>query len=150
MSALLDIPSVDHAARRRAVFSDRGGGANVLVVDDDASSRLLARAVLEKRGYAVVEAGNGVDALDCLRGKHPVSLVVADLNMPGLNGLELLGEIRADADLSHIPVIVLTGESDEILETRLIEEGADDYVRKPLDPHRFIARVRATIRRAGA
>jgi DNA-binding response OmpR family regulator len=76
--------------------------------------------------------------------------VVADLNMPEMDGLELLWEMRADPDLSHIPVIVLTGETDEILETKLIEEGADDYVCKPLDPRLFLARVGATIRRADA
>jgi CheY-like chemotaxis protein/HPt (histidine-containing phosphotransfer) domain-containing protein len=147
MGSLLDVPLPDPAPRRRAVV-DNGQAEKVLLVDDDGSSRLLARTVLEKRGYAVEEAGDGVEALERLRGGAPVALVVADLNMPEMDGLELLWEMRADEGLSHIPVIVLTGETDEILETKLIEEGADDYVCKPLDPRLFLARVGATIRRA--
>jgi len=149
IGALLDLQRPEPAPRRRAVVSE-GEAEKVLVVDDDGSSRLLARTVLEKRGYSVDEAGDGAEALDRLRAGPPVALVVADLNMPAMDGLELLWEMRADADLSHIPVIVLTGETDEILETKLIEEGADDYVCKPLDPQLFLARVGATIRRAEA
>jgi CheY-like chemotaxis protein len=149
VGALLDVPVPEPAPRRRAVVGD-GEVEKVLVVDDDGSSRLLARTVLEKRGYAVDEARDGVEALERLRAGPPVAIVVADLNMPEMDGLELLWEMRADPDLSHIPVIVLTGETDEILETKLIEEGADDYVCKPLDPRLFLARVGATIRRADA
>ncbi|HUP51249.1 MAG TPA: response regulator [Longimicrobiales bacterium] len=149
IGALLDVRLPEPAPRRRAVVSE-GEAGKVLVVDDDSSSRLLARAVLEKRGYSVDEAGDGAQALDRLRVGPPVALVVADLNMPEMDGLELLWQMRADADLSHIPVIVLTGETDAILETKLIEEGADDYVCKPLDPRLFLARVAATIRRSDA
>ena len=150
LGALLDTEAAVPVPRRRAPALEPGGQEKVLVVDDDGSSRLLARTVLEKRGYAVVEAGDGAEALDRLRQAQPVALVVADLNMPEMDGLELLWEMRADAELSHIPVIVLTGATDEILETKLIEEGADDYICKPLDPRLFLARVGATIRRAEA
>jgi CheY-like chemotaxis protein len=150
IAALLDVAPAGPTVRRRALVPDGGGAETVLVVDDDPSSRLLARTVLEKRGYSVVEAGDGVEALDCLRGAVTFALVVADLNMPEMDGLELLWEMRADSGLQHIPVIVLTGETDEVLETKLIEEGADDYVCKPLDPRLFLARVGATIGRADA
>lgn len=150
LRALLDTEPAAPAARHRAPAPQPAGPEKVLVVDDDGSSRLLARTVLEKRGYAVVEAGDGAEALDRLREAQSVALVVADLNMPEMDGLELLWEMRADAELSHIPVIVLTGAADEILETKLIEEGADDYICKPLDPRLFLARVGATIRRADA
>jgi len=150
LAGLLDGGKAEPAARRRVVVSEGGGPETVLVVDDDGSSRLLARTVLEKRGYAVVEAADGAQALDRLRDERHVALVVADLNMPEMDGLELLWEMRATADWSQIPVIVLTGETDEVLETKLIEEGADDYVCKPLDPRLFLARVGATIRRAEA
>ncbi len=76
-----------------------------------------------------------------------IGLVVADLNMPRMDGLELIWELRADERRSRLPVIVVTGEVDEILETQLLEEGADDYIRKPLDPRLFLARVEATLRR---
>lgn len=120
----------------------------VLIVDDEASDRLLARTVLEKGGYVVEEAGDGVEAMERLEVSAPVALVVADLNMPHLDGLELIWEMRAKQDWAGVPVIVVTGETDEVLETKLIEEGADDYIRKPLDPRLFLARVAATIRRA--
>jgi len=139
--------------RRRSPVAPRArdgqGDGKVLVVDDDAAARLLARVVLEKNGHAVVEAANGVEALARLEREPSVGLVVADLNMPELDGLELIWEMRDAARWSHIPVIVLTGETDDLLETKLIEEGADDYLSKPIDPRLFVARVGATIRRAG-
>jgi DNA-binding response OmpR family regulator len=120
----------------------------VLVVDDDPKARLLARRVLEESGYPVIDASNGKEALERLEDEPSVALVVADLDMPVLDGLELIWEMRDVERWSHIPVIVLTGESDELLETKLIEEGADDYLTKPFDPRMFVERVGAAIRRA--
>ena len=107
------------------------------------------RTLLEKRKYRVVEAGDGLEALDVMNGNEPIRLVVADLNMPRMDGLELMWELRDVHDWEHLPVIVVTGETDEVLETQLMEEGADDYIRKPVDPRLFLARVEATIRRSG-
>jgi CheY-like chemotaxis protein len=147
LDTLLDRPALA-TPRRRASSQSEAGQRKVLVVDDDPASRLLARAVLEKHGHRVIEAGNGLEALDRLRGEPAVGLVVADLNMPELDGLELIWEMRDEPRWAHIPVIVLTGETDDLLETKLIEEGADDYLSKPIDPRLFVARVGATIRRA--
>jgi DNA-binding response OmpR family regulator len=72
---------------------------------------------------------------------------VADLNMPKMDGLELIWELRDLEAQGPLAVIVVTGEVDEVLETQLMEEGADDYIRKPIDPRLFLARVEATIRR---
>lgn len=148
LEVLLERPASESSPRRRASPTAAGERGKVLVVDDDASARLLARAVLEKHGHRVVEAGNGLEALERLRGEPSVELVVADLNMPELDGLELIWEMRDAPRWAHIPVIVLTGENDDLLETKLIEEGADDYLSKPIDPRLFVARVGATIRRA--
>ncbi|MGD2047221.1 MAG: response regulator [Gemmatimonadota bacterium] len=123
-------------------------GDRVLIVDDDPGALLMARGMLLKGGYDVEEAGDGLEALERLDADRGIRLVVADLNMPRLDGLELIWEIRAKEDWRRIPVIVVTGQTDEVLETKLIEEGADDYIRKPLDPRLFLARVAATIRRA--
>ena len=150
-AGLLGAAAGEASPRRRLASASEIEGAHeakVLVVDDDTASRLLARAVLEKNGHAVVEAANGVEALERLAGESAVGLVVADLNMPELDGLELIWEMRDAPAWRDIPVIVLTGETDELLETKLIEEGADDYLSKPIDPRLFIARVGATIRRA--
>ena len=125
----------------------RTGGREVLVVDDEPSARLLTRTLLEKRGYDVSEAGDGVEALEVMGSNDAIGLVVADLNMPRMDGLELMWELRDVPSRRDVPVIVVTGEKDEILETQLMEEGADDYIRKPVDPRLFLARVEATIRR---
>ena len=119
----------------------------VLVVDDEPSARILVRALLEKRGHPVVEAPDGVDALQRLSESGPFSLVLADLNMPRMDGLELVWAIRDAPTLRNLPVIIVTGEKDEILETQLMEEGADDYIRKPIDPRLFVARIESTLRR---
>ena len=142
--------SVSRSRPEARPTSDRRDGTDrVLVVDDEPTARLFTRSVLEKGGYQVEEAGDGWEALELLRATDAVALVVADLNMPRLDGLELIWEMRAMDLWAYVPVIVVTGETDEILETKLIEEGADDYIRKPLDPRLFLARVTATIRRVG-
>jgi len=149
-AAVFDVAESAPEPRARVRRPEAAEGASdcVLVVDDEAAARLLARSVLEKGGYSVEEAGDGLEALERLGSASPVGLVVADLNMPRLDGLELIWEMRGEDAWSHVPVIVVTGETDEVLETKLIEEGADDYIRKPLDPRLFLARVAATIRRA--
>jgi CheY-like chemotaxis protein len=135
-------------AREKPTGLDDGPG-RVLVVDDDAGARLLSRSLLEKRGYAVDEAVDGMEALEVVRAGAGarIELVVADLNMPKMDGLELIWELRDLEAQGPLAVIVVTGEVDEVLETQLMEEGADDYIRKPIDPRLFLARVEATIRR---
>ncbi|MDH3271994.1 MAG: response regulator [Gemmatimonadota bacterium] len=149
IAVILDGVAPASTGSSRAERRDDGAASNrVLVVDDEPAARMFARALLEKGEYEVEEAGDGEEALEVLGAGKPVALVLADLNMPRLDGLELIWEMRATDRWSRIPVIVVTGETDEILETKLIEEGADDYIRKPLDPRLFLARVTATIRRA--
>jgi CheY-like chemotaxis protein len=125
------------------------GPITVLVVDDDRGARLMAATVLTRKGYAVVEAEDGVEALDVVGARSDVRLVVTDLDMPVMGGLELVRRLKAAESTVHLPVVMLTGAEDPLTEASLIEEGADDYVRKPLDPRLFLARVRATLRRAG-
>lgn len=120
---------------------------SVLVVDDEPSARHLLRSLLERKGFEVFEAEDGLEALERVEERSTIGLVVADLNMPRMDGLELIWELRGDQRRAHLPVIVVTGEVDEILEMQLLEEGADDYIRKPVDARVFMARVEATIRR---
>jgi DNA-binding response OmpR family regulator len=119
-------------------------------VDDDAANRIIARAALEKSGFEVGEAADGVQAVQVLELTRDYHLVVLDLNMPRMGGREVLSWIRKNPAIAATPVIVLTGSQDAEAEIELMEAGADDYIRKPLDPSRFLARVRATLRRAGA
>ena len=127
-----------------------GGGeeAPILVVDDDPEDRLLVRTILQKHGFRVEEARDGEEALDMIGMGDVHAMVVLDLEMPTLDGREVLHRLRAAGSTVALPVIVLTGSPDPDDEYRLMEAGADDYLRKPLDPPRFIARVRATLRRA--
>lgn len=138
-----------------AVRTPAGGrqgrtGADVLVVDDDERVRTMVRWQLEADGHEVTEAADGLAALDHLRTDSP-SMVVLDLSMPALGGLDLLrairrGDVRGSEDL---PVIVLSGrcaEGDRILGLNL---GADDYLVKPFSPGELGARVRSVLRRAG-
>lgn len=126
----------------------REGPPLVLVVEDDPDQRLLARAVLERRGYRVREAEDGVEGLEEIH-RAPVDLVIVDLGMPRMDGVTLLRRLRSDPDHASLPIIVLTGTGTPGREVELIEMGADDYIEKPLEPRLFLARVRATLRRAG-
>jgi len=123
-------------------------GPHVLLVDDDSVNRALARALLEKEQYRVSEATDGSEALLQLARGADLDLMVLDLDMPTLGGREVLKAVRGSSQTAGLPVVVLTGSSAPELEIELMEQGADDYIRKPLDPLRFIARVKATLRRA--
>ncbi len=122
----------------------------VLVVDDDASSRLLMRSVLEKKGFQVLEADDGPPALEMLDKIGDMSLVMLDLNMPQMHGREVLERIRSAIGTAGLPVVVLTGIEDPAVEIELLAAGADDYLRKPIDPSRLAVRVEAVLRRAGS
>ncbi|MBI4538018.1 MAG: Flp pilus assembly complex ATPase component TadA [Gemmatimonadetes bacterium] len=121
---------------------------HILVVDDDAEIRLLARTLLERDGLRVSEAADGAAALDLMSAGEDYSLVVLDLNMPGLDGRQVLARLRGSLTTAGLPVVVLTGLGDAETEVELMEQGADDYLRKPIEPARFLARVKAALRRA--
>ncbi len=131
-----------------AVALEPTAAARVLVVDDDRVQRKAARRLLESAGFQVDEAADGSAGLKKLRGGTPYGLMILDYTMPDLDGLEVLREVRGNDATQVLPVIVATAQEDEGLEARLMDEGADDYIRKPLDPARFIARVKAALRRA--
>jgi CheY-like chemotaxis protein len=120
----------------------------ILVVDDDPEDRLLVRTILQKHGFHVEEARDGGQALELVGGGGGHALVVLDLEMPEVDGREALRRLRSSAPTVGLPVVMLTGSPDRADEHALMEAGADDYLRKPLDPSRFLARVNATLRRA--
>ena len=124
-------------------------GANViLVVDDDPIQRLMVTAVLEASGFAVIAAENGIEGLELLSANPTTSLIVTDLDMPRMDGATFLTRVRQNAQFSALPMIVLTGSEDLSKEFSLMDNGADDYLRKPADPQRLMARVRAVLRRS--
>ena len=124
--------------------------AHILLVDDDAVNRATVRAVLEGNGFRVSEAPDGVAALEMVGGATDFSLMLLDLDMPRMGGLEVLNRLRGAIATAGLPVIVLTGSTTDETEVIAIDRGADDYVRKPIDPARLVARVKAALRRAGA
>ena len=121
---------------------------HILVVDDDGADRTIARALLEREGFVVSEAADGEQALALLRQKSDYTLMILDLEMPNIGGREVLASVRCSEDLADLPIIVLTGASDAEVEVALLRAGADDYIRKPLAPSPFLARVAAALRRA--
>ncbi len=115
----------------------------ILVVDDESGIRELVGTYLRNEGFDVDEAIDGEDALERFR-EHPHDLVVLDLRLPGIDGYDVLREIRRD---SAAYVILLTARSEETDKLIGLELGADDYVTKPFSPRELVARVRAVLRR---
>jgi len=126
------------------------GEHRVLVIDDDATHRRIARRLLEKADFDVVEAVDGESGIDTLTRDTDFVLVLLDLTLPGKSGRDVFEWMRRRGDLAEVPVVVLTASEDPETEAELMEIGVDDYIRKPIEPRRFIARVRATLRRAAA
>jgi type II secretory ATPase GspE/PulE/Tfp pilus assembly ATPase PilB-like protein/CheY-like chemotaxis protein len=120
----------------------------ILLVDDDQDARVLMRTLLERDGYEVEEAEDGYKAIDILKEDQEFNLVVLDLAMPGLDGRQVLQQIRASVDTSAVPVLIRTATGSDVIEAELLEAGADDYVDKAVDADRFLARVHAVLRRA--
>lgn len=121
--------------------------ANVLVADDDGHIREVVRFALEKAGHRVVEAADGRQALDAFEpgvGRAPIDVVVLDIVMPELDGLEVCRKLRAQ---HPVPILFLSSRDDEIDRVLGLEMGADDYVTKPFSPRELVARVKAMLRR---
>jgi DNA-binding response OmpR family regulator len=115
----------------------------ILVVDDEPKITRLVRDYLESAGFAVISAGDGQEAVMRARTERP-DLVILDLGLPRLDGLDVTRRLRQDGDL---PIIMLTARDDETDKLIGLELGADDYVTKPFSPRELVARVRAVLRR---
>jgi DNA-binding response OmpR family regulator len=115
----------------------------ILAVDDDPRMTRFIRMNLELEGYRVIEANNGLEALDKVREQLP-DLVLLDVMMPEMNGFETLEHIR---EVSNVPVIMLTVMAEEEDKVRGLELGADDYVTKPFSPRELTSRIKALLRR---
>ncbi|HET6199905.1 MAG: response regulator transcription factor [Candidatus Acidiferrales bacterium] len=116
----------------------------ILVVDDEPQIRRVMRTTLSAAGYTIVEAHTGEEALEQIRNERP-DLLLLDMNMPGLGGLETCREIRRTSD---IPIIMLTVRNAERDKVMALDAGADDYVVKPFATQELLARIRAALRRS--
>src|SRR5262245_36504104 len=118
----------------------------VLVVDDDPELLPLVAFALRQSGFIAVEAGSGEKGLQVLKAERP-DLLILDLNLPGINGLEVCRRMRAAGD--RTPVLMLTVRNEEQIQVESLDAGADDFLTKPFSPRTLLARVRALLRRAG-
>lgn len=121
--------------------------STILVVDDDPKIARLVRSYLEQAGFAVETANDGETALQAIRSLHP-ELVVLDLTLPKLDGLDVTRAVRSDPAISGTPILMLTARVDDIDRILGLEMGADDYVTKPFNPREVLARVKAILRRS--
>ena len=118
----------------------------ILVVDDESRMRKLVKDFLVRKGYDVLEAGDGEEALEVFYRERDIALIILDVMMPKLNGWEVCREVR---ETSKIPIIMLTAKGDESDELNGFELGADEYISKPFSPKILVARVEAILRRSG-
>ena len=121
----------------------------ILAVDDEEDILELLRFNLAREGYRVNCSASGEEALRIARTK-PIDLIVLDLMLPGMDGLDVTRKIKGDVNIAHIPIIMLTAKGEEADIVTGLELGASDYVTKPFSPRVLIARIRATLRSAGS
>jgi len=118
----------------------------ILVADDESSMRKYISSNLKVRGYEVIAAADGIEALKLL-AEHPIDLVLLDIGMPGPDGTQVLAALRRD---TQVPVIMVPARGREHDKVHALDLGADDYLTKPFGVDELLARVRATLRRAGS
>ncbi|HVB37032.1 MAG TPA: response regulator transcription factor, partial [Vicinamibacterales bacterium] len=119
----------------------------IVIVEDDADIAGLVARYLEKAGMSTEVISSGRQALSAIRAQPP-DLVVLDLMLPGMDGLEICRALRADPSVAAVPIIMLTAKAEESDRVVGLELGADDYIPKPFSPAELVARVRALLRRA--
>ena len=117
----------------------------ILVVDDESRMRKLIRDFLEREGYQILEATDGVEAMDRFYSEKDISLIILDVMMPRMDGWQVLREVR---EHSKVPVMMLTARTEEQNELKGFELGVDEYVAKPFSPKILVARVGALLKRA--
>jgi type II secretory ATPase GspE/PulE/Tfp pilus assembly ATPase PilB-like protein/CheY-like chemotaxis protein len=138
---MMDMELIDEAPP-----SGRGIGTCVLLVEDEETLRRVMKDLLEREGYTIVEARDGVEALDEVDRQAP-DVIILDLNLPSLDGYAVLQQIRSRPATRHIPVMVLTAKGDEDNEVRVFELGADDFITKPFRARALSARLEAVLGR---
>ena len=116
----------------------------ILVVDDESRMRKLVKDFLTREGYTVIEAGDGMEAMDIFYEEKDIALVILDVMMPKMDGWQVCREIR---ESSKVPIIMLTARSEERDELQGFELGVDEYISKPFSPKILVARVNAILRR---
>ena len=148
---LTTLVEIERVLGRDAVGDEKpeaAGPTRILLVEDDDDALTMMLELLKREGYEVEVEVDGQGAVDRLGRDPHFSIVILDLQLPGLDGQDMLRRIRGAVDAAALPVLVRTGTRGESREAELLEAGADDYVTKSASAERFLARVRAVLRRA--
>ena len=132
-----------------AVTHTNSNQLTVLVVDDEPDLRELVEYNLAQSGHSVLTAGDGLSAITIAETKHP-DVIVLDVMMPGLNGVEVAKRLRGQSETSSIPIIMLTAKAEEAHELEGLSAGADDYITKPFSMQILNARIKSLARRTNA
>src|SRR5208283_1407273 len=117
----------------------------ILIVDDNENNRAILAARLGTQGYSTTEACDGAEALEAVRGEAP-DLILLDVTMPRMDGLEACRRLKSDASLGFVPVILVTAKADTKDVVAGLEAGADEYLTKPVDQGALVSRVRSMLR----
>jgi two-component system cell cycle response regulator len=117
----------------------------ILIVDDMAVNRLILKVRLESAFHRTIQAADGTEAVEIARRERP-KLILLDLNLPDISGVEVCRQLRADLQTRHIPIIIVTSSGDRVSRLRALEAGADDFLTKPLDETILLARIRSLMR----
>ncbi len=143
-AVLPDFDLVDEMASEPGDGSSKSTKARLLLVDDEEHLRRAMRDLMERAGYQVLEAADGVEALDMV-DRHAPDVIILDLNLPGIDGYEVLAQIRSRPAMRGVPVVVLTAKGDEDNEVRVLELGAADFLTKPFRARALAARIDALL-----
>jgi len=147
-TTLVEVERVIGQMQDHEEAEERKGPPRILIVDDEEEARLMMSTLLQGEGFEVRTVEDGQKAKDILSHDPDWSLLILDLLMPRMDGRELLRWIRGAVDTMAIPVLVRTGKEGEEAEAEILEAGADDYLTKEMQANRFLARVRAILRRS--
>ena len=118
----------------------------ILIVDDDKTTRKLLNLYLKGKGYETLTAENGLDAMEKL-GSGDISLIITDINMPYMDGIELTKTLRSDAAAGNIPIIMVTTEADEDERKKALEAGVDDYLVKPTNAEQISESIKMILKK---
>lgn len=141
------IQLLDHQAAPTSAFRPSASGrSRIVIADDESTTRMLIKRLLERENFEVLQAQNGDEAVSLVQRERP-NLVLLDLNMPVMDGYEAIHHLRHDSTLTGLPIIVLTAEDGQTVERRVLTMGADDYMIKPFEGSVLLSRVNAVFSR---
>ncbi|GAQ94232.1 two-component system, chemotaxis family, response regulator CheY [Thermodesulfovibrio aggregans] len=118
----------------------------ILVVDDDKTTRKMISLILKSKGYEVVTAENGLEALQKL-GIDKINLILTDMNMPYMDGIEFTKQVRSNPEIASIPIVMITTEADEDEKKRAFEAGVDDYLVKPTNAEQITESMKKILKK---